>query len=50
MIRMPSINPAWWGLMRITARHFVALCMNVVYSTLVFMIQLYVTRAVWEAV
>lgn len=50
MIRMPSINPAWWGLMRITARQFVALRMNVVFSTLIFMIQLYVTRAVWEAV
>ena len=50
MIRMPSINPAWWELIRITARQFVALRMNVVFSTLIFMIQLYVTRAVWEAV
>ncbi len=50
MTRVLSINPAWWELIRVTARQFVALRMNVVFSTCIFMIQLYVTRSVWEAV
>jgi ABC-2 type transport system permease protein len=50
MNRTFSINPAWWELIRITARQFVAFRMNLVFTALVFMIQLYVTRSVWEAV
>lgn len=50
MSRARSINPAWWELVRITARQFMAFRMNLVFSALVFMIQLYVTRSIWEAV
>lgn len=50
MTRIRSINPAWWELIRGTARQFIAFRMNLVFSALVFMIQLYVTRSVWEAV
>lgn len=50
MNRTHSVNPAWWALIRITARQFVAFRMNLVFTALVFMIQLYVTRSVWEAV
>ncbi len=37
-------------MIRATARQFVAFRMNLVFSALVFAIQLYVTRSVWEAV
>jgi ABC-2 type transport system permease protein len=50
MSRTFSINPAWWELIRITARQFVAFRMNLVFTALIFMIQLYVTRSIWEAV
>jgi ABC-2 type transport system permease protein len=50
MTRVVSINPAWWELIRVTARQFVALRTNLVFSILILMIQLYVTRSVWEAV
>jgi len=50
MHRTFSMNPAWWELIRVTARQFVAFRMNLVFTTLIFMIQLYVTRSVWEAV
>ncbi len=50
MNRVLSISPAWWELIRVTARQFVAFRMNLVFSALVFMIQLYVTRSIWEAV
>lgn len=49
MNRLP-INPAWWELIRITGRQVVAFRLNVVFSVLGFMLQLYVTRSVWEAV
>ena len=50
MNRSYSINPAWWELIRVTARQFIAFRMNLVFSIAIFMIQLYVTRSVWEAV
>ncbi len=50
MTRMLSINPAWWELIRVTARQFAAFRVNIVFSVLGFMVQLYVTRSVWEAV
>jgi ABC-2 type transport system permease protein len=50
MNRSLSISPAWWELIRITARQFVAFRMNLVFTALIFMIQLYVTRSIWEAV
>jgi len=50
MTRGLSINPAWWELIRVTARQVVAYRINAIVAPLGFMLQLYVTRAVWEAV
>lgn len=50
MNRGLPINPAWWELIRATARQFLAFRMNLIFFPLIFMIQLYVTRSVWEAV
>lgn len=49
MNRLP-INPAWWELIRITGRQVVAFRLNVVFQVVAFMVQLYVVRAIWEAV
>jgi ABC-2 type transport system permease protein len=45
-----SPNPAWWELIRISARQITAYRLDIVFSIIAFMMQLYVTRAVWEAV
>lgn len=50
MTRGLPINPAWWELIRITARQVVAYRANIVFSLIGFALQLYVTRSVWEAV
>lgn len=43
-------NPAWREMIRIEARQFTAFRFDVIFSIIAFSIQLYVTRAVWEAV
>lgn len=43
-------NPAWWELIRIEGRQLTAFRFDIIFSIIAFSMQLYVTRAVWEAV
>ncbi|MGB3330411.1 MAG: ABC-2 family transporter protein [Thermomicrobiales bacterium] len=43
-------NPAWWELIRVEARQLTAFRMDVAFSLVAFGMQLYVVRAIWEAV
>jgi len=43
-------NPAWWELIRVEARQITAYRLELLFSVFGFAMQLYVTRAVWEAV
>lgn len=50
MTILQRINPAWWELIRLTARQFFAYRAEIPLACLVYMVQLYVLRVVWEAV
>jgi ABC-type uncharacterized transport system permease subunit len=50
MNRPLSINPAWWELIRISARQITAYRLDILVAPFAFAVQLYVTRAVWESV
>lgn len=50
MNRTFSINPAWWELIRISARQATAFRFHFVLMAVGFSIQLYVTVSVWKAV
>jgi ABC-2 type transport system permease protein len=45
-----SINPAWWELVRLTSRDLLTYRLDIVMTAFTFMIEVFVTRAVWEAV
>jgi ABC-2 type transport system permease protein len=47
---MLAINPAWWHLVRITSRDLLTYRLDIVMTAFTFMIEVFVTRAVWEAV
>jgi ABC-2 type transport system permease protein len=50
MTILQRINPAWWELIRVTARQFYAYRAAVPIICLYSIVQLYVLRVVWEAV
>jgi len=49
MTILQRINPAWWELIRVTAREFYAYRAQIPLSCLIFLVQFYVLRVVWEA-
>lgn len=50
MTILGRINPAWWELIRLTARQFFAYRAEIPFACLVYTVRLYVLRVVWEAV
>lgn len=50
MNRALSFNPAWWALIRLTSRDLLTYRLDIVMTAFTFMIEVFVTRAVWEAV
>jgi ABC-2 type transport system permease protein len=50
MSRFLSVNPAWWELIRLTSRDLLTYRLDIVMTAFTFMVEVFVTRAIWEAV